>query len=396
MFAVFQTARRNLRQFIRFALLPASLLALAACDTGGQGAGPRIDTSVPVPVALLVPSGSGASGDEVLAQSLENAARLAMRDLGGVTIDLRVYATQGDAAIAAEQAKTAVAEGAQIILGPVYAEAANAAGLAVAQSGVNVLSFSNNTTIAGGNVFVLGATFDTTADRIVDFARLEGRSRIVIVHAQTFAEELGRDAIAASIAANRATLVGTVDYALSQEEVIAAVPRVKDAVTLGEADMIFLTSSSASALPLFSQLLPENGMGQDVVQYAGLTRWDIPAQTLSLPGVQGGWFALPDPATTDAFNLQYRDEFGQPAHPIGGLAFDGIAAIGALVAQGKGNALTTEALTQRAGFRGASGIFRLNADGTNERGLAVATITDGQVEILSPAPRSFSFGFVGF
>ncbi len=390
MSAVFQTARRILRLFT----LPLAVLALAGCDSGGYGGGPRIDTSQPVPVALLVPSGSGASGDEVLAQSLENAARLAMRDLGDITIDLRVYATKGDATVAADQAQLAVAEGAKIILGPVYAEAANAAGLAVAQSGVNLLSFSNNTAIAGGNVFVLGASFETTAERLVSFAGAQGKDRIVIVHAQDFAEERGRDAIAGAIAAQRATLIGTVDYALSQEEVIAAVPRVKDLALTGEADLIFLTASSASALPLFTQLLPENGLGPDLVQYAGLTRWDIPAQTLSLPGVQGGWFALPDPATTQAFSAQYRDEFGQPPHPIGGLAFDGIAAIGALVAQGKGDALAADALTQRAGFRGASGIFRLRSDGTNERGLAVATITDAQVEILSPAPQSF--GFAGF
>ncbi len=390
MSAVFQTARRILRLFT----LPLAVLALAGCDSGGYGGGPRIDTSQPVPVALLVPSGSGASGDEVLAQSLENAARLAMRDLGDITIDLRVYATKGDATVAADQAQLAVAEGAKIILGPVYAEAANAAGLAVAQSGVNLLSFSNNTAIAGGNVFVLGASFETTAERLVSFAGAQGKDRIVIVHAQDFAEERGRDAIAGAIVAQRATLIGTVDYALSQEEVIAAVPRVKDLALTGEADLIFLTASSASALPLFTQLLPENGLGPDLVQYAGLTRWDIPAQTLSLPGVQGGWFALPDPATTQAFSAQYRDEFGQPPHPIGGLAFDGIAAIGALVAQGKGDALAADALTQRAGFRGASGIFRLRSDGTNERGLAVATITDAQVEILSPAPQSF--GFAGF
>lgn len=390
MSAVFQSARRILRLFT----LPLAVLALAGCDSGGYGGGPRIDTSQPVPVALLVPSGSGASGDEVLAQSLENAARLAMRDLGDITIDLRVYATKGDATVAADQAQLAVAEGAKIILGPVYAEAANAAGLAVAQSGVNLLSFSNNTAIAGGNVFVLGASFETTAERLVSFAGAQGKDRIVIVHAQDFAEERGRDAIAGAIAAQRATLIGTVDYALSQEEVIAAVPRVKDLALTGEADLIFLTASSASALPLFTQLLPENGLGPDLVQYAGLTRWDIPAQTLSLPGVQGGWFALPDPATTQAFSAQYRDEFGQPPHPIGGLAFDGIAAIGALVAQGKGDALAADALTQRAGFRGASGIFRLRSDGTNERGLAVATITDAQVEILSPAPQSF--GFAGF
>lgn len=80
--------------------------------------------------------------------------------------------------------------------------------------------------------------------------------------------------------------------------------------------------------------------------------------------------------------------------PIAGLAFDGIAAVGALVRSGNKNALTGSALTQGAGFRGASGIFRLRNDGTNDRGLAVATIRDQSVVVLEAAPQAF--GGAGF
>ena len=149
-----------------------------------------------------------------------------------------------------------------------------------------------------------------------------------------------------------------------------------------------------TTLPLLSQLLPEAGVSSEVTQFMGLTRWDIPAQTLSLPGVQNGWFALPDHGAASAFNGQYQAAYGAAPHPIGGLAFDAIAAIGALASQGQGQTLTAAALTQGAGFRGASGIFRLNPDGTNTRGLAVATISEAQVKILSPAPQRF--GGAGF
>ena len=395
MFAVFRTTRKALRRLI----LPVAALALAACQPvsmGGLGSagGPKIDTKAAVPVALLVPRGSGSAGDDVLAQSLENAARLAMRDLNGAEIDLRVYATGGNAAKAASVATQAVDDGAKIILGPVYAEAANAAGAAVAGRGVNVLSFSNNTSIAGGNVFVLGPTFQNTANRLVGYSKRQGRDRIVIVHAQDVAGEQGRSAIAQAISANGATLAGAVGYVASQQDVVAAVPRVKSTVDSTGANAIFLTTSSASALPLFAQLLPEAGVLPATTQYIGLTRWDIPPQTLSLPGVQGGWFALPDPAATGAFNARYSAAYGQAPHPIGGLGFDAIAAIGALVSAGKSNALTGAALTQGAGFRGASGVFRLNRDGTNTRGLAVATIRNNQVQVIDAAPQSF--GGAGF
>ncbi|MBD3665824.1 penicillin-binding protein activator [Sulfitobacter sp. TSTF-M16] len=394
MIAFFDAGRKKMRLL----LLPLFALFLAACDMGSIGSlanagGPRINTNAPVPVALLVPRG-GSSADDLLAQNLENAARLAMRDLDGVEIDLRVYGTAGNAATAASAASQAVSEGAKIILGPLYGEAANAAGVAVSGQGVNVLSFSNNATIAGGNVFVLGPTFENTADRLVRFAKKNGKDRIVIVHAEGIAGQLGRNAIQQAIAANRATLAGTVEYALSQEAVTAAVPRVKATMEGSGANALFLTSNSATALPLFAQLLPEAGISPAGTQFIGLTRWDIPPQTLALPGVQGGWFTLPDSASSSAFAQRYIAAYSEPPHPLAGLAFDGIAAVGALVQSGKSKALSGAALTQGSGFRGASGIFRLRRDGTNERALAVATIRNQQVVVLEAAPQAF--GGAGF
>lgn len=394
MIAFFDASRKKLRLLV----FPFVALLLAACDPAALGSiastgGPRIDANAPVPVALLVPRGGSAS-DDLLAQNLENAARLAIRDLDGVNVDLRVYGTAGNAATAASMASQAVSEGAKLIIGPVYGEAANAAGVAVAGDGVNVLSFSNNPTIAGGNVFILGPTFDNTANRLVGYAKRNGRDRIVILHAQDVAGQLGRNAIQQAISANGATLAGTVDYALSQESVVAAVPRVRAAIDGAGANALFLTTSSATALPLFAQLLPEAGIQTATTQYIGLTRWDIPPQTLALPGVQGGWFALPDPGASAAFKSKYAAAYGSQPHPLAGLAFDGIAAVGALAKSGRSNALTGASLTQGAGFRGASGIFRLRRDGSNDRGLAVATIRNQSVVVLEGAPQSF--GGAGF
>ncbi len=157
--------RRGCKALARLSLVVPALI-LAACVPGegpSTGAGPRVDASAPIAVALLVPGGSGQASDALLASSLENAARLAMADLNGVTIDLRVYQTGGNPAQAQAMAVKAIDEGAQIILGPVFAQEANAAGVAAAGRGISVLAFSNNTEIAGGNVFVLGPTFENTA-----------------------------------------------------------------------------------------------------------------------------------------------------------------------------------------------------------------------------------------
>ncbi|MDG1737573.1 MAG: penicillin-binding protein activator [Paracoccaceae bacterium] len=385
MFARFQSARKLIAPL---ALLGAGLVLTACEDTVSDG--PSIDTRSPIPVAMLLPKGSTDPNDVLLSESLENAARLAIADLQGVAVDLRIYDTAANADLAAQQAQLAVDSGAKIILGPLYSASAIAAGAAVADEGVNVLSFSNNTTIAGGNVFVLGHTFDNTAARLARYASRQGKSQIAVMHASNEAGEIAGRAVARASLEAGTFLVSEVSYPLTQEGVIEAVPQVRDAIEETSADVIFLTSNTAGALPFLSALLPEAGVDPETVQYIGLTRWDIPAQTLELPGVQGGWFALPDPDRTAAFQLRYEVAYGTQPHRFGSLAYDGIAAIGALVASQGRDALTIAALTQGQGFEGVDGVFRLNRDGTIERGLAVAQVIDEKVVVIDPAPHIFS------
>ncbi|MBC7156994.1 MAG: penicillin-binding protein activator [Rhodobacteraceae bacterium] len=388
MFAVFPAARKWTR---RAAILAAAAL-LAACEPVALGGntGRLIDTSAPVQVALLVPGGSGQAGDDVVARALENAARLAIADLSDVEVDLRVYNTAGQPEQAAAAATRAVDDGARIILGPVFGEAANAAGVAVARRNINVLSFSNNTAIAGGNVFVLGPTFENTAARMMSHAVARGRGSVMVVYDQTQAGEAGRRAIEAAAGRTGARLAAVTGYPFSFEGIIDTVPTIGATARASGANALFFTDTTDRGLLSLTQLLAENGTGPDVFQYLGLTRWDIPPSTLAQPSVQGAWFALPDPALSAQFVSRYTAAYGTGPHPIAGLAYDGIAAIGALVRAGRGDALTRDALTQPSGFVGVSGIFRLNPDGTNQRGLAVAEIRDNQVIVIDPAPRSFS------
>lgn len=362
------------------------LLALAACNAGPIGSGGPGGT---VNVALLVPSGSGQAGDDLLAQNLENAARLAIADLDGVKVNLHVYPTGASPEAAATAATQAVNDGAQVILGPVYAQAANAAGRAVAGRGVNLLAFSNNADVAGHNVFILGQTFGDTADRLVRYAVSQGKTQIAVVHDQTTAGDAGFQAIAAAIQADGATMATEATYPFSQQGVISAIPGIAGQVKTSGAEAVFYTADTAGALPLVTQLMSENGVDPTVTQYIGLTRWDIPAGTLALPGVQHGWFALPDPALSGQFAARYKAAYGAGPLPIAGLAYDGIAAVGALVKEGGPDPLSAAALTQPSGFVGVGGIFRFRPDGTVQRGLAVAQIINSQVSVIDPAPRSF-------
>ena len=390
MFAFARTAKQvAARIFVLF-----SIAWVAACEpipvSNGVGGGMRVDPTKPVTVALLVPGGSGVESDSFLASNLENAARMAIADLQGVQIDLRVYNTGASPEQAATVATQAVNDGAKIILGPLYAEAANAAGIAVANRGVNVLAFSNNSSIAGNNVFVLGPTFDNTANRLVSYAGTKGIQNFSIVHGDDHQGAVGRDAIANAVRNGGKTVGSVQSYPMTQQGIISAAGPIANSIRSSGSQAVFLTGGVNADLPLIATALPEQGIDPAVTQYIGLTRWDVTPQALALPGLQGGIFAMPDTQMISLFESRYAAAYGQNPHPLAGLAFDGIAAIGALLAQGNPEALSVAGLTQSQGFQGTQGVFRLLPNGTNQRALAIAQIQNNQVVILEPAPRSFA------
>jgi len=391
MFAFFAPTRKAALK----ALTLSSFAFAAACTVPGtvgvtEDTGQTVDLDAPVQVALLVPGTALGPGEAAVSGSLENAARMAIAELQGVDIELRVYNTAGNPVQAAQVANAAVEDGAQIILGPLFAEAANAAGVAVAQRNVNVLAFSNSPSIAGGNVFILGATFENTARRLVQFARGQGIADYAIAYANDTGGQVGRDAISTAVRSNGGQVIASQGYALTQDGVAAAVPQIVGAVQAGGADAVFFTGDPSTDLPFILNGVEAGGLAASDAQFLGITRWDANPEVFASSAAQGGYFALPDQTITTAFAERYAAIYGSAPHPLAGLAFDGVAAIGALLAQGNADALTKAGLTTPQGFSGAGGIFRFLPNGQNQRGLAIATIQSNSVSILEPAPRSFA------
>ncbi|MGR3541608.1 MAG: ABC transporter substrate-binding protein [Hasllibacter sp.] len=209
-------------------------------------------------VALLVPGGEGDLGR--LSGDLERAARLAISDSGASNVTLQVLRTGGTAAGAQAAAQQAVEAGAPVILGPLFAEAANAAGLTAAASGINVLAFSNNAAIAGGNVVVLGQSFDDTARRLVSYGVRQGRDDILVVAPSNAVGQAGVAAVTAAAAGAGARITGVQSYEFSETGVTAAIPRI--AAAAEAADTLVLTADAAGALPLLVELLPASGVAR--------------------------------------------------------------------------------------------------------------------------------------
>ncbi|MBB5223281.1 hypothetical protein HNP73_003228 [Amaricoccus macauensis] len=394
------STRFSIRNLLRPAALALAGTLVAGCVSQARlpvNDGIAVDVNGPVRVALLLPYGTGDEGREQIARSLENAARLAQGDVHNATIDLVVYPTAGTTSGGAAAANQAVSEGAKIIVGPLFStETAGAEGPAAA-AGLTLLSFSNNPSVAGSNVYILGTTFQNTADRLIAYGQARGLGPFGVVYPSGLEGETARDAVQAAAADRGATLAASQGYNLSVQGIQSAAGPAAQALLGAGANGIILTDGPTGGLSFIADGLRSNGVGPDRGQFLGMQRWDISAEALQAPSLQGGVFAAPDPGIVTAFNGRYHAAYGESPHELAGLAYDGVAAVGALIAEARsqgGSPFSTERLTQPSGFAGVNGPFRFTPSGRAQRNLAIIAVQNGAPVVREPAARSFDT--VGF
>lgn len=382
-------------QFFRAAGLVFFAGLLAACDqtVGFRGASTNaVDARKPVNVALFVPLGAGEPAVNALGQSLVNAARMANSDMADVPLNIKVYPTAGEAGTAQVAAQQAIAEGAQIFVGPLFSTSAAAVAPIAAQNGISVLSFSNNSQIAGNNLYLLGLTFESAANRVVSHAVARGQRDIAVIHSSDVAGGAGLAAAQGAIARFGGNFVGAFPYELSPEGISTAAPTIARQVQAAGATAVVLTDDPGAGLTFLAPVMASAGLESKNTRFLGLTRWNIPAEAATTPSLQQGVFAAPDPGPQQQFETRYTSTFGAAPHNLAGLSYDGIAAVGAMVKSARtegAGALTRAQITDPSGFAGVNGIFRFRTDGGNDRGLALLQLRNGQAVVIENAPRSF-------
>lgn len=378
-------------KFARTSIAIAGILIIAAC--GSNVSRPNQPT-IPASggegkIALLLPYGDENRKDLIaLASSLENSARLALSDKAADGFELQVYQTLGTVEGAETAAQAALNDGAIVIVGPVFSDASIRVAKIAAPQRVPVFSFSNDASIVGGNLFILGHTFENAANRIIKFAAISGHQQFLTVYAKNPQGQAGKSAIENAARQSVNGLLNSVSYEFSQKGVVDSIPKIVQTVEQSETDIIIFTADTAGGLSLLGQMLPEAGVDTERVKFAGLTRWDIPKNNLQIEGLQGGWFVLPDPNLFSSFSFRYQYQYGDPPHPLASLAYDGIiVAMEIIDRSGRAN---LRILSNPRGFSGVTGPFRFQSNGQIERSLAIAEVQNSNAQIISAAPRNFS------
>lgn len=339
-------------------------------------------------IALLIPSTSEEPGIDQLAQDLENSAHLALARIQPSPIELMIYDTQGTPQGAFQAASRAIGDGNNVILGPLFSESTRAIAPLVNIRGVPVLSFSNDSRVAGGNLFILGQSFENSAERMVQYVIAEGKVSGIIVSSDSQSETRAREALEAVTSRAEFNIVQTVTYELSQPGSLDAVEQIALALEEHNPEVIFLTGNTAGAVPLIAELLDERNLPDDII-LAGIERWDIPTAALSVKGLQGAIFPVPDPNQSNIFSNRFQYEFDDIPHPLAGLSYDGIIAIDQLLSDTNSGVIARRSILDGGEFFGSTGPFRYNSRGDIERSLAIAKIENQRTTIIDKAPRSF-------
>lgn len=372
-----------------------ALLVLAACtsidvptvqEALPPAAGEVLGTGT-TKVALLLPLSATGNAAQ-LAKDMRNAAALALREFPNANIQILIKDDRGTPNGARDATTAAIAEGAQLILGPVFAQAVVAVGAVAKPAGVPVVAFSTDSTTASKGIYLMSFLPQSDVDRIVTYAASQGKQSIAaLLPANAYGTVV--EATLQRVAANAGVRVQVVErYNLDRASMQEKATVIAGIVSQGTVNAVFLPDGG-DATPFLAQILAANGVPPGTVQYLGSGQWNDP-RVLAESNLSGGWFPGPDPAGFQAFAARFRNAYGNEPLRNTSLAYDAVSLAIGLVNRYGDQGFTDKVLTNPSGFVGVDGAFRFTATGTSQRALAVFRMERGQATVISPPPTSFS------
>jgi len=375
----------------------ATGLLVAACTTqlgggtaplAGEPAAAAQATDGQVRIALILPlTAQGNAG--LAAQSMKNAAEIALAEFKLSNVQLLVKDDGGSPQGAQSAAQQAISEGAEIIVGPLFAQSVSAAGQVARSRNIPVIAFSTDASVAARGVYLLSFLPETDVRRIVSYAASRGKRSFAALMPDNAYGTVVEAAFQQEVARHGGRVVVLEKYPHDANQTAEAVRRVAQAAS--QIDSIFIPDSP-DTVPQVAQALAANGVDIKRVQLLGTGLWGDDTRISSEKLLDGGWYPSPEQTGFRNFSGRYRARYGQDPVRTATLAYDAVALVAALVKTQGMQRFSEQVLTNPSGFAGIDGVFRFRPEGTNERGLAVLRVTPSGGQVVSPAPKSFAPG----
>jgi branched-chain amino acid transport system substrate-binding protein len=387
-----------LRAPLNFVLALAASFVLVACTGGGLSSGDFFSSQPAatqqsasqigqgqVKVGLILPLGAPGNAG-VTAQSMRNAAELALSEFNNPDIQLLVKDDGGSAPGAQQAAQQLIDEGAEIILGPLFAHSVAPVGQLARSRGIPVIAFSTDSNVAAAGVYLLSFLPESDVERLVAYAAQQGKRSYAAAIPDNAYGTVVEAAFKQSVGRRGGRIIALERYTADRNQIQAVVRSLAQAAS--GADAIFIPDT-ADTVPLVVQTLGANGVDTRKVQMLGSGLWEDP-QIFSSPVLEGAWYAGPDSTGFRNFSGRYRSRYNQDPVRTATLVYDAVALVAALTKTQGQRRFSAEVLTNTSGFNGIDGLFRFRRDGINQRGLAVMKVSPTGGQVISPSPRSFS------
>jgi ABC-type branched-subunit amino acid transport system substrate-binding protein len=311
-----------------------------------------------------------------------------------------------------------LADGAEIILGPLFAESVEAAAAVTRAAKTPMIAFSSDLNAGGDGVYLLSFPPELEIERVTEYAISQEMTRFGVLAPLTVYGERVSNAFAEEVYVRGGVIVHEERYEQTPDAMLAPAERLaryaqeivplemrhdfdpdsSQAARGGDAGytrgyQAVLMPEQGTLLRALAPLLPYYNVDITRVKLLGVSAWKNPRLTRE-PALRGGWFAAPDPEVTRNFENRFAEAFGAPPPRLASLAYDAArlaAQLGA--ANRRRQRFGEDVITDPNGYFGADGLYRLNPDGSVERGLAILEIQPGGFQVVDPAPRSFAPGY---
>lgn len=372
----------------------AATAALAACGTldnqASREPAPQPVPTAPAPgvtrIALILPLSATNSG-ATAAASIRNAAEMAVAEFGAGAIELVVKDDLGTPAGAAAAAESAASEGAQIILGPLFASSVAAVRPVARSRALPVIAFSSDANAAAEGVYLLSFMPQSDVDRIVSFAAQSGKRSFAALIPETAYGTVVEGSFQQAVARVGARVASLERVPVDPAAITAAASRIAQLAASGQADVIF-TPFDAASMALVSKALAARGVSGATTTILGTGIWDDP-RIFADATLAGAFYAAPDSTGFRAFSDRYRARYQSDPVRLATVGYDAVSLVKALVKTQGPNAFAPATLQMPSGFVGVDGSFRFLADGSNQRSLAVMKVAPSGPQTVAPAVRGF-------
>jgi branched-chain amino acid transport system substrate-binding protein len=341
-------------------------------------------SQVPIRVGIILPFSSSVAGTRALAASMLKAAEMAMFDSGNHDILLMTADEGNGGAAAANAANQLLAQGAEVIVGPLFGPSVAAVAPIARDRAVPVLAFSTEKSVAGNGAYLLSFLPQGEVRRVVSYAAANGHHQFAAMLPDSAYGEVTGSAFNDAVSASHGSVVDVEHFAANAGDVAAP----SDAVVKSGADAVLIAQGGVMLRNL-APTLSFHGASRDKVKLLGTGLWADDASLEKESSLEGSWYAAPAPNADEQFVTKYRAAFGTAPASLASLAYDAVSLVALLSPGTPYHRFTQAALLDPNGFAGVNGIFRFRADGTSERGLAVMEITPTGPVVVSPAPTTF-------